>query len=151
MHRIYVGGAGGAPSNNFIRSLRESGRGDYLIGASCVPTDLFLADVDEKHVVPRATSDDYRTLILALLEKTNADFIHVQNDYEVSAVSRLRDEISQIGVKYYLPDKKTVEICVNKDKSYDIWQKSGVRVPKTFLLHNEHDLKNAFEQLGGEV
>ena len=146
-----MGGAGGAPSNNFIRSLRESGREDYLIGTSCVPADLFLANVDEKYVVPLAKSDDYRSSILALLCKTNSNFIHVQNDYEVSAVSRLRDEISELGVKYYLPDQKTVDICVDKSKSYDIWQKSGIRVPKTVLLRNENDLKKAFEQLGGEV
>src|SRR3546814_10024483 len=32
MARIQIGGAGGAPSNNFIRSLRESARHDHIIG-----------------------------------------------------------------------------------------------------------------------
>ena len=59
MARIHIGGAGGAPSNNFIRSMRDSARGHYLIGASSVLADLMLADVDEKHVVPNAVEPSY--------------------------------------------------------------------------------------------
>ena len=45
--KIQIGGAGGDPSNNFIRSLRKSQRKDYLIGMCSVPSDLFLADTEE--------------------------------------------------------------------------------------------------------
>lgn len=55
MAKIQVGGAGGAPSNGFIRSLKESGRNDYLIGTSCNVSDLFLANVDEKYLIPAAS------------------------------------------------------------------------------------------------
>ena len=51
MAKIQIGSAGGVPSNNFIRSMRESSRNDYLIGTSFIPSDLFLADVDEKYVL----------------------------------------------------------------------------------------------------
>lgn len=59
MAKIQVGGAGGALANNFIRSLRESKRGDYIIGTTCVPTDLFLADAEEKYVVPHAVMANF--------------------------------------------------------------------------------------------
>jgi len=49
MAKIQIGGAVGTPSNNF--SMRESLRNDYLIGTSCIPSDLFLADVDERYVL----------------------------------------------------------------------------------------------------
>jgi carbamoyl-phosphate synthase large subunit len=125
MARIHIGGAGGAPSNNVIRSLRESGRGHYLIGASSVPSDLLLADVDEKHVVPNATSPDYRSCILALLARARPTFMHVQSDYEVLAVSRMRDEIASLGVGLFLPSQETIENCVDKEKSYAIWARAG--------------------------
>ena len=51
MAKIQIGGSGGTPSNNFIRSMRESLLNDYLIGTSCVPSCLFLADVYEKYVL----------------------------------------------------------------------------------------------------
>ena len=149
--RIQVGGAGGAPSNNFIKSLRESHRKDHIIGTTCIPSDLFLADADEKYVVPLAMAADYPEKILKLIGKVRPDFLHLQNDYEVRAISRLREQIAKLGAKLYLPDAETVENCVNKEKSYVIWQSAGIRVPQTILLNDESDLRRAFEKLGSTI
>ena len=149
--RIHIGGAGGAPSNNFIRSLRDSARKHYLIGASSVPSDLMLADVDEKHVVPYANAPDYRQCILALLTRTRPAFMHVQSDYEVRVVSSMRNEIEALGVRLFLPAPDTVENCVDKGKSYDIWSRAGLRVPRTILLNTVADLKGAFDSLGETI
>lgn len=151
MAKIQIGGAGGAPSNNFIRSLRESSRRDHLIGTTCVPSDLFLADTEEKYVVPYATADKYPDEILGLISKVRPDFIHLQNDYEVRAISRIRDKVTNLGVKLYLPDTETIENCVDKQKSYAIWKASGVRVPETILLNDSNDLRAAFEKLGPKI
>jgi hypothetical protein len=117
MARVYVGGAGGAPSNNFIKCLRDSRRHDYLIGASSSFADLFLADVDERHVVPLATHQEYPSHMMKLLSRVRPDFVHVQHDFEVRAISRLRDEVEALGVKLYLPSAATVEDCVDKYKT----------------------------------
>jgi len=149
--KIYVGGAGGAPSNGFIRSLRESDRKDYLIGASCIASDLFLADVDEKYVVPPAIHDNYEAVIIPLLKRCSPDFIHLQNDFEVRAISRIREKLDAIGVKYFLPSAEVVENCVNKQKSWVIWKNAGVKVPDTILLKSPEDLKRAFTILGEKI
>lgn len=151
MARIQIGGAGGAPSNNFIKSLRESERNDFIIGTSCVPSDLFLADVDEKYVVPPATAPNYREEILALTTRIRPEFMHVQNDYEVRAISRLREEVVELGCKLYLPSKETVENCVDKQRSYLIWHAAGIRVPLTLTLNCEEDLRKAFDTLGPKI
>jgi carbamoyl-phosphate synthase large subunit len=151
MAKIQIGGAGGAPSNNFIKSLRESERNDYIIGTTCVPADLFLADVEEKYVVPPAIAESYPERILGLIAKVRPDFLHLQNDYEVRAISRLRERVTELGTKLYMPCIETIENCVNKQKSYAIWQASGIRVPETILLNNEADLKTAFDRLGLKI
>ncbi|HUR24792.1 MAG TPA: carboxylate--amine ligase [Candidatus Thermoplasmatota archaeon] len=151
MARIYLGGAGGAPTNNVIKSLRESHRKDYLIGASSTPSDLFLADTEERHVVPRATAPEYVDRLLSLLQTTRADFMHVQNDYEVQAVSRLRSRIQAAGVKLFMPSAQVVEDCIDKQRSYAIWQKSGLPVPRTRLLRNPDELEQAFHDLGPKL
>jgi hypothetical protein len=151
MAKIQVGGAGGAPSNGFIKSLKESGRNDYLIGTSCDVSDLFLADVDEKYPIPTASDPTYNDVLLRMLLKIRPDFIHLQNDYEVRAVSRLRDQVEALGVKHYLPAAETVENCVDKEKSYQIWQRAGLPVPKTMLLHKPDDLKKAFDLYGETI
>lgn len=151
MARIHIGGAGGAPSNNVIRSLRESGRDDYLIGTSSVATDLMLADVDERHVVPEAMSPGYRDHILGLLSRTRPDLMHVQSDYEVRVVSRLRDEIGALGVRLFLPAPETVENCVDKGRSYAIWAREGIPVPQTLLVERPEDLARAFDRFGDQI
>lgn len=151
MARIQIGGAGGAPANNFIRSLNESRRGDFLIGMSSDPADLFLAAVAERHLVPPAVDPGYPAALFALLGKTKPDFIHLQNDYEVRAVSRLRKGLEGLGVKHFLPAADTVENCVDKEKSYQIWQREGLPVPKTMLLHDEADLRKAFDAYGDTI
>ncbi len=151
MAKIQIGGAGGAPSNGFIRSLRESDRGDYLVGTSCDVSDLFLANVDEKYPIPPASDPGYSDILLQMIGRIRPDFIHLQNDFEVRAVSRLRDQIEALGVKHYLPAAETVENCVDKEKSYQIWQRAGIPVPRTMLLHSPQDLKNAFDSYGETI
>ena len=151
MARIHIGGAGGAPANNFIRSLRESKRKDYLIGASCVPADLFLAKVDERHPIPPARHEAYAGRLLGLVRETRPDFIHAQHDFEVQAISNLREELSALGVRCFLPRKETVDLCVNKFLSYERWKSAGIKAPETFMLHSPEDLQSAFRQLGGRV
>lgn len=151
MATIYVGGAGGAPSNNFVRSLRESRRKDYLIGASCCPPDLFLADVDERHVVPPALSESYPERLLSLLADTRPDFLHAQHDFEVRAVSRLRDAIEALGVRLFLPAAETIENCVDKERSAALWSAAGVRGPRSVRIHDEDDLRRAFADLGPTI
>jgi hypothetical protein len=151
MARIQIGGAGGAPSNNFIRSLRESQRKDYLIGSCATPSDLFLADTEESHVVPHAADPEYPQAILWLIQKTRPDFLHVQSDTELQAISRIRDQVQGLGVRLFIPAPDTVENCTDKYKSYEIWKQAGIQVPETLLLHSPRDLELAFEKLGSKL
>ncbi len=150
MPRIYIGGAGGAPSNNVIRSLRESGL-DYIIGASSNAIDLLLADVDERHVVPRADNELYGDRLLSLLATTHPELLHVQNDAEVLAVSRLREKIHALGVRTFLPSAAAVEVFVDKWQSYLRWHEAGLPLPRTYLIRDQEDLRRSFAELGGQV
>jgi predicted ATP-grasp superfamily ATP-dependent carboligase len=149
--RIQVGGVGGAPANNVVRSLRASEHGDYLIGQSSSPADLFLAEVDEAHLVPEASHSAYNQALLELLRRTHPDLLLVQHDFEVRAVSRLREEIVALAVRVPLPARRTVEVCVDKHQSYEVWAAAGLPVPATVLLGSPADLEEAMRRLGPEV
>lgn len=149
--RILLGGAGGAPTNNVIKSLHESGRGDTLLGMSSVPSDLFLATVAERYLIPYAVSPNYADALTQILETSKPDLLHLQHDFEVRAVSRLRDKIMALGVRLFLPDSETVENCVDKEKSARIWKNKGVPVPDTCLISTPEDLDQALETFGGKT
>jgi len=145
--RIQVGGAGGAPAHNLIRSLREAHPDDYLIGTSSVASDLILADVDEAHLVPYAYSADYEDALLSVLKRSKPELLMVQHDFEVLAVSRLREKIRSEGVSLFLPAPETIETCVDKYRSYEVWAEGGLRVPLTRLIRSEADVDAAFQEL----
>ncbi len=151
MKRIQVAGAGGAPSNNFIRSLRCSDEDYYVIGMCASATDLFLADTDERYLVPLASDPAFADSLVNLLHKTKPDLLHAQNDFEVRAISRMRDRIEAADVRLFLPAAQTVETCVDKLASYRIWERAGVRTPRTIEIRNEQDLREAFTAFGGKV
>ena len=151
MKRILLGGAGGAPTNNVVMSLRDGGSGDHLVGMSSVASDLLLAEVDERHVVPNATDAGYPAALARVIQTRRPDFLHVQHDFEVRAVSRLRGEIAASGVRLYLPDPETVERCVDKGVSAELWRREGVPTPETVLLREPADLSRALERFGGRL
>jgi hypothetical protein len=149
--RILIGGAGAAASIGFARSLRLSDRKDVLIGMNASPTDLLLADVDERHVVPSTTVPGYEDALRELLARTRPDFLHVQSDLEVARISGLRSLLSEVGVATFLPDEETIATCLDKWASYERWLAAGVPVPRTILVRGPDDLAEAFATLGGEV
>ncbi len=149
--RILVGGAGGAPALNFIRSLRKTKEKFYIIGVTCNKYDLCKCKglVDKYFLVPPAKDEpDYVGVIKQIINETKPHFIHAQNDEEVFTVSKYRDELA---VNTFLPRHEIVEICQDKFKSALIWKEAGLNVPKTFLINNEHDLKEAFNKIKGKV
>jgi hypothetical protein len=151
MARILIGTAGGAPANNFIMSIRESGDGDYLIGMSAVATDLMLADVDERYIVPYAQAAGWAERVTQVIRRSRPDLIHSQHDFEVRELSRRRDDFTALGPTLFLPAPETVECCVDKARSYAVWKHAGIPVPETLLVTDPDALKNAFERFGGNV
>ncbi len=145
--RVVVGGAGGAASNGFIRSLRASGSDYEIIGTNSSPADLLLAEVDERYVVPPATSESYAEALLQLLESVRPEVLHVQNDDEVRAISALAPAIRQVGVGILIPPASVVARCQDKWSSYLALDAAGVRVPRTRLIESQADLRAAFRDL----
>lgn len=151
MARIQIGGAGSASSNNVIRLLREGAPDDHLIGHCSRVSDLCLADTDERYVLPAARDQRYPERLLELLERTRPDLLHVQHAFEVQAVSRIREQIAARGVRLMLPRPETVEACIDKFRSYEIWRDAGLPVPETVPIHSADDLPGAFAALGPRI
>ena len=151
MAKILIGGAGGAPSNNFIKSLKDAQLPATLIGMNSIAADLFLADVAERYIVPPAVDSTYESHLLALCERIKPQFVHAQHDFEVRAIGKLRDKLARLGVRTFLPSNDTIATCVDKSRSYQCFKAAGLRVPDTVLVRTENDLHHAMTQFGGKV
>ncbi len=146
MRRILIGSCGGTPSINFERSLRDAKDPYYLIGIDADEFNIFMAEVDESHLITRVTDPLYIPLLQQLIDQTKPDFLHTQHDYlELKMIS---DNRHKLNVLLFIPDKRTIDICIDKNRSYEAWTKANLNVPHTILINTEDDLRHALELHG---
>lgn len=146
--RILVTGAGGTPATNFIRSLRESPETFHLVGVDCNKYYLQRAETDQRFLVPEADDPDYMEILRGIAADTGAELIHCQPDQEIAVVSLRRDELRDAGIRTFLPDHATIEICQDKYRSFLRWRDAGLPVPATVPINDDGDLERAFADLG---
>jgi len=146
MNKILVAGAGGAPTEGVVHSLRKNPN-NYIIGMSSEPTDLILSQAHKKYYVPYANTNEYKDRLLNILNKENPDLIHFQNDLEIYHSSLIREDIKATGTKIFMPEHSVIDTCVHKYKSYQAFKAAGVVVPENIEINTEGDLKRAFNEL----
>jgi len=148
MKRILVTGAGGSPSVNFTRSLRKGKDDYYIVGTDADKYYLQRAEVDARYLAPRADDPSYIDYLNKIIDKEKIEFIHAQNDVEVGFLSEHREALH---AKTLFPAKETVKILQDKFESFKIWEKAGIKVPRTVLIKKDTDLKALLEELGGSM
>lgn len=149
MKKVLIAGAGGAPSEGVINSLKKTGRYN-VVGMGSEPTDLILSSADKKIFLPYANTIEYKESLLKILKTEKPDLVHFQNDLEIYHASLIREDILATGTKLFMPDHDVIDTCVHKYKSYLAFKKAGVPVPTNIMLNDEDDLKRAFKELGNE-
>ena len=148
MKRILVTGAGGSPSANFIRSLRAANEEYCIIGTDADKYYLQRAEVDRRYLAPLANDPKYIDFLNYIIEKEEVEFVHAQNDVEVSFLSENREKIK---AKTFFPAKETVKILQDKFESFKLWEKAGIKVPKTQLITQDTDLGVLLDEMGGSM
>lgn len=150
MKKIIIAGAGGAPSEGVIKSIKQCEKNELVIGMCSEPSDLALSTCDKKYIIPYASEPDYKEKLFKLIKLENPDLIHFQNDAEIFVASQMRDKIHERNVKTFMPTHDVIDNCVFKYKSYKIWKDAGINVPNKMMVNNVGDLKRAFDSLGNK-
>ncbi len=147
-HRLLLSEAGGALTNGVIESLRIAHSNNFIVGVSSDVYALQLAAVEERCLVPEANDPDFILALNDIIDEFEVELVISQHDSVIKALSDWRDELD---APVFLPSKRTIDICQNKQTSNDMWAAAGLKVPKAFLLTDIHDLDNAFAELGPDM
>ncbi len=137
--------AGGELGLGIARALNASDEEFYIVGADAGEYQIHIAEVDEKHLVPRALNPDYLPVLKQLLHEKEIDFLWPLHDDEIAVVSDAGD----LGVRTFVPEIEAIRICQDKLKSYEAFSKAGVPVPETLSVNAEEDIERAFDSFGG--
>lgn len=148
MKRILVTGAGGSPSVNFTRSLRQSDEEYYIVGTDADKYYLQRAEVDARYLAPLASHEKYIDFLNYIIDKEKIEFVHAQNDVEVAFLSENREKLH---AKTFFPKKETVKILQDKFESFKVWEKAGIKVPDTKLITRDTDLQELLDGFGGSM
>lgn len=148
MTRILVTGSGGAPTTNFVRSLRMVKEPWHFIGTDADPYYLQRSETDEKHLVTLPSDPNYFAIMMDVMKETKPDFIYAQHDNEIFVLSQHRDELP---CRIFIPTHETIRICQDKYASFAKWKEAGLKVPETMMINDEKDLQNAFKNFGPRI
>ncbi len=148
MKRILVTFAGGHLAHGICRALRASQEEFYIIGVDSSKFHVYLAEADETHVCPRGTDPNYVDVIADIANESNADFIWPMHDDEVFAIA---GAVDRLPIRTWVPPLEVVARGRDKYAATKHLERSGVKVPKTFMLNDVSDLEAAFDALNGDV
>ena len=154
MKRILVTGCGGAPTTNFVRSLRGADpkqKRYFIVGIDCDKYAIHKSECDKSYICPPAKDDYYIEFLLEIIKREKIDFLHTQPEIEIYVVGKNREKIIKAGCGLFMPKQATIETLRDKFKSYEVWRRADITVPETIKIDDENDLREAFSKFGGSI
>ena len=139
--------SGGELGTGTARALRSSGEPLHLIGTDAGRFQLHLAEVDERHMVPRGDAPEYIPVLKDLIGETDTEFLWPLHDDEIASVSAAVD----LGVRTFIPTAEVVSLCQDKLASYERFLAHDVPVPETMPLDTKDDVASALERFSGQA
>jgi carbamoyl-phosphate synthase large subunit len=143
--RILVTGAGGFAGVNFVRALRASKRGYYIVGTDFNRYHLEFPDVDARYLTPRHDDPSFVGRIRELVMRETIDFLHPQPSSEalVLALNRRR-----LPCTIFLPSSRVMKTAQDKLLSQQILLKRRIPVARTKHVQKASDIQSAFREIG---
>jgi carbamoyl-phosphate synthase large subunit len=121
---------GSMPSWGLIEELQNAGV--EIIGIDSTPLSFGLYLLKRNYVVPRGDDSNYITEILKIIDKEQPDAILSGPEEELLTLSRNKKKIEAQGTLVLCPDYKPVEICADKNKTDELFERIGIPTPELF-------------------
>ena len=133
---------------NFVRALRASRNGYYIVGTDFNRYHLLYPDVDLRLLTPRHSDKSFIPRVAAIVKEEKLEFLHPQPSSEAYVIAKNREKIP---CNVFLPDDRVMKVGQDKLLSQRALAKKKVPVAKTFSLSSTKDIKDAFAELGAPL
>jgi glutathione synthase/RimK-type ligase-like ATP-grasp enzyme len=143
--RVLVTGSGGLAGVNFVRALRASSKGYYIVGTDFNKYHLLYPDLDARYLSPRHSDRSFLQRIVEVARKEKADFLHPQPSSEAYVIASKRE---RVPCKVFLPRASVMRVGQDKLLSEKKLKAAGVPVAKTAPIKTRADIASAFSKLG---
>lgn len=145
MTRVLVTGSGGLAGVNFVRALRASTKGYYIVGTDYNKYHILYPDVDARYPTPRHDDAKFIPRVAEIAKKERVEFLHAQPSSEAFVIASKREKIP---CKVFLPKASVMKVGQDKLASQERLKASGVPVADTVQVKGKADVRKAFSKLG---
>ena len=121
---------GSMPAWGLITELKKANFD--VIGVDSNPLSFGLYLLDNNYVIPPGGDSDYIKEMLKIIDKEKPSAILSGPEEETITLSKNKDLIEGRGVLVLCPDYDSVEICMNKIKTYNFFKNNNIPTPKCF-------------------
>lgn len=145
--RVLVTGAGGAGSNNVIRSLRAADVSLEIFGCH---DDRFLLKkslADRAYLIPPLADRRGQRALRQLVDAEGIRLVIPTSEPDVAVLSRLR---ASLGERIFLPRRSAIDLCQDKFQLNAFLRARGIPAPATVCVSRLPDLRRAFRKVATE-
>ena len=118
----------------FKREIGETGK---VVATDCSNLAPAVYEADAFYLVPRITAPGYMDRVLDICKKEQIDGVFSLIDPELSMLAKERARFEEVGTTPIVSDYELVEICFNKYKMYELFQKMNISTAKCYLSKEE--------------
>jgi len=123
----------------FRRGLDELGLEGRLVGVDIDPLAAALQVTDERHMVPRFTSEEYIPALLDICAGDDIDLLVPLNDHEMPPLVEHIAEFERLGVRPLVLGPDTYRFTEDKLETYRFFVDLGVPTPETWTPDEAND------------
>jgi len=121
----------------FRDSFSQHGLKAKIIGADLNPDfapACYFTDASFK--VPPCTAPEYPRALLEICRKEQVNLLIPLYEPEFLVLDGCRQQFEQLGTKVLLSDKKVIEICKDKYRTYGFLKQHNIKTPETWIANN---------------
>ena len=146
--RVLVTGSGGLAGVNFVRALRASKRGYYIVGTDFNRYHLVYPDLDSRYLTPRHSDPEFIPRVASIVKQERVDFLHPQPSSEAFVISVAR---KRLRCRVLLPDPSVMKVGQDKLLTQQALASDGIPVAKTRAISSSKGIAEAFAALGSPL
>jgi carbamoyl-phosphate synthase large subunit len=147
MDSVLVTGVGGPAGMAVLQSLRIAPEKLKILGVDMNPLAAGFFFSDERALVPRCSSPDYISRLLALCTRWKVNLIIPTVDEEVSTIARSSETFVKNGISVPIPSEASVELARDKLRIAEL-SRHGIDIPRTLAFVSAIGVRRAIRELG---
>jgi len=128
--KIIRSAVGSMPSWGLIEELQNAGV--EIIGTDSNPLSFGLYLLKKSYVAPQGDDPNFIKEILKIIDKEQPDAILSGPEEELLTLSKNKGRIEERGTLLLCPDYEYVEICTDKKKTNEVFERIGIPTPELF-------------------